>query len=75
VGVGVLEAAGAVGVGAAVAAALAGAAGLVAYGVALRVLFPALWRDLVRIAARVALPAGVRIPVLRRKLERAPAVP
>ena len=75
VGVAVLEGAGALGLGAAVGATLAGGAGLVAYAVALRVLFPAVWRDLVRIAARIALPARPRPSILRRKLERSPAVP
>jgi hypothetical protein len=77
-GVAVLEAAGALGAAAAPAAALAGAAGLAAYAAVLRLAFPALWRDLVRIAARVALPArpaGARLLTRRRKPEQAPAVP
>jgi hypothetical protein len=77
-GFAVLEAAAAIGLGDAPAAVLAGAAGLVAYAVVLRVLFPKLWRDLVRIAARVVLPArpaAVRRPRRNRKPEQAPAVP
>jgi PST family polysaccharide transporter len=77
-GVAVLEAAGALGAAAAPAAALAGAAGLAAYAAVLRFAFPALWRDLARIAARVALPArpaGARLLARRRKPEQAPAVP
>jgi hypothetical protein len=74
VGVAVLEAAGALGASDAVAATLAGAVGVLAYAVALRVLFPALWRDLVRIAARIALPARPRRLAGRRKPESAPAV-
>jgi hypothetical protein len=60
------------------AAVLAGLAGLVAYAVVLRLCFPKLWHDLVRIAARVALPArpvAVRLPRRNRKPEQAPAVP
>jgi O-antigen/teichoic acid export membrane protein len=78
VGFAVLEACGALGVAAAPAAALAGAAGLGAYALALRLLFPKLWRDCVRIAARIALPARpvrVRLLARRRKPEQAPAVP
>ena len=78
VGFTVLEAAGAIGVAAAPAAALAGAAGLGAYALALRLLFPKLWNDCVRIAARIALPARparVRLLARRRKPEQAPAVP
>jgi len=78
VGFAVLEAAGATGVAAAPAAALAGAAGLCAYALVLRLLFPKLWNDCVRIGARIALPARparVRLLARRRKPEQAPAVP
>ena len=48
------------------------------YAVVLRLCFPKLWHDLVRIAARVVLPArpvAVRLPRRNRKPEQAPAVP
>ena len=73
-----LEAAGAIGVAAAPAAALAGAAGAERLRARLRLLFPKLWNDCVRIAARIALPARpgrVRLLARRRKPEQAPAVP
>ena len=79
VGVAVLEGAGAAGIGATVAACLAGFCGLAAYAAALRFGFPTLWRDLVRIGGRVLLPARApfrrRFARLRRKPEHAPAVP
>jgi O-antigen/teichoic acid export membrane protein len=77
-GFAVLEAAGAIGLADAPSAMLAGFAGLVAYAAVLRLCFPTLWHDLVRIAARVALPArpvAVRLPRRNRKPEQAPAVP
>jgi O-antigen/teichoic acid export membrane protein len=79
VGVAVLQAADALGADPAVAAVLAGASGLAAYAIALRLAFPALWHDLVRIGGRIVLPArgsgGRRLPHRRRKPEQAPAVP
>ncbi len=60
VGFAVLEIGESLDLAAAVAALLAGIAGLIAYAWALWWVFPALWTDLVRIAARVLRPALAR---------------
>jgi O-antigen/teichoic acid export membrane protein len=77
-GFAVLEAAHGAGVADWPAAVLAGLAGITAYCAALRLLFPKLFHDLVRIGGRVVLPAkpvGIRLLTRRRKPEQAPAVP